>query len=118
MLLYLHVAPPQFPDAVSQDHSQDTVNRTTVINWQQATVDSPNMYVRYTVANDSLTLVDFDNATITATVVLPAFNTDYSFCVEAVNLCGVTSGTPRCATPPVRIEAKGMNLWPLSTSYV
>ena len=99
-------APPQLPDAVSQDHSQDTVDRTTVINWQPATVDSASDEVTYTVASGSDLIMDFDNPTTSATVVLPAFNTDYSFCVEAVNVCEETSVAPRCATPPVRIGAE------------
>ena len=82
-------------------------NRTTVINWQPATVDSGSNSVTYTVTSGSDLIMDFDNTTTTATVALPAFNTDYTFCVDAVNVCGLTSGAPRCATPPVRIEAEG-----------
>ena len=95
---------------MSQDHSQDTVDRTTVINWQPATVDSASDEVTYTVTSGSDLIMDFDNTTTTATVALPAFNTDYIFCVEAVNVCGATSGASRCATPPVRIEAEGKYL--------
>ena len=104
-------APPQLPDAVSQDHIQDMVDRTTVINWQPATVDSASNSVTYTVTSGSDLIMDFDNTTTTATVRLPAFNTDYSFCVEAVNVCRATSGAPRCATPPVRIEAEGKYIY-------
>ena len=105
--LLLRAALPQLPDAVSQNHSQDTVNRTTVINWQPATVDSASNNVTYIVTNGSDLIMDFDNTTATATVALPAFNTDYSFCVDAVNVCGLYSGKPKCATPPVRIGAEG-----------
>ena len=90
-----------------QNHSQDTVDRTTVINWQPATVDSANNSVTYTVTGGSDLIMDFDDTTTTATVRLPAFNTDYTFCIEAVNVCGNNSGAPRCATPPVRIGAEG-----------
>ena len=106
VIFFSTVAAPDLPDAVSQDHSQDTVDRTTVINWQPVTVDSASDEVTYTVTSGSDLIMDFDNTTTTATVRLPAFNTDYTFCVEAVNLCGVTSGAPRCATPPVRIGAE------------
>ena len=101
---FLTTAAPDLPDAVSQDHSQDTVDRTTVINWQPVTGSDS---VTYTVTNGSDLIMDFDNTMTTATVRLPAFNTDYSFCIDAVNVCGATSGTPRCATPPVRIGAEG-----------
>ena len=95
------------PDAVRKDHSQDTVDRTTVINWQPATVNSASDSVTYTVTNGSDLIMDFNSLMTTATVRLPEFNTDYTFCVEAVNVCGATSGAPRCATPPVRIGAEG-----------
>ena len=45
-----------------QDHSQDTVDRTTVINWQPATVDSASNSVTYLVTSN-LDLVDFDSTT-------------------------------------------------------
>ena len=92
---------------MKQDHSQDMMDRTTVINWQPATVDSASNSVTYIVANGSDLIMDFNSTTTTATVALPAFNTDHIFCVEAVNVCGATSGAPRCATPPVRIGAEG-----------
>ena len=110
LLIYFFTAPPQLPDAVRKDHSQDMVDRTTVINWQPATVDSASDSVTYSVTSSNLDLIDFDNTTTTATVRLPAFNTDYSFCVYAVNVCGSTSGAPRCATPPVMIEAEGKSI--------
>ena len=83
----------------------------TVINWQPATVNFGSDNVIYTVTSN-LDPVDFNTTTTTATVVLPAFNTDYSFCVDSINTCGATSATPRCATPPVRIEAEGMYATP------
>ena len=106
MTVTCSAAPPQLPDAVRQNNNQITLNRTTVINWQPATVNFGSDNVTYTVTSN-LDPVDFNTTTTTATVVLPAFNTDYSFCVDSINTCGETSGTPRCATPPVRIEAEG-----------
>ena len=105
--LLLRTVLPKLPDAVSQDHSQDTVDRTTVINWQQATVDSASNDVTYIVTNGSDLIMDFDSTTTTATVALPAFNTDYSFCIKAISVCRLTSVPPRCATPPMRIGAEG-----------
>ena len=96
-----------FPDSVVQDRSQDREDRTTVINWQSATVSGSGVtYDTSDMTDDDVTVMIANNTQTTAVVTVPQFNVSYNVCIEAFDDCGNPSGTPRCTT--VIIEAESM----------